>query len=375
MPDRATMKSKTLARTPGAGLALCTAAGLALLLPACAQNEKPAPANAGAVRATPTGGANPAVQAPATPLQASLLRERAIEALEAGVKSDQPTVRANAIEAASTGPARVRTLVAKGLSDPTPGVRAVAALAIGRNRLGPIAEEARGLLNDESAIVRSAAIFALAANGRAVDRTPLASLLLSDPNPRVRANVAYILGELRDTSAAPLLRTAVRRGSASVAPEQRRLFELQVAEALIKLGDEDQRQVVRAALYPSRPEELEATALAAQILGEVGDQQSRGPLSGLVSFRDAAKTPYPPEIRLAAAASLARLGTPDAARLADEYAANPQAALRTQAATVYGLTGASAHIAKLAAMLDDADPTVRVAAAGAILRANPARSN
>lgn len=53
-----------------------------------------------------------------------------------------------------------------------------------------------------------------------------------------------------------------------------RLLQLQLAEAMVKLGEDDQIATIRAALYPSRPEDLEATALAVQIIGQVKDRGS-----------------------------------------------------------------------------------------------------
>jgi hypothetical protein len=43
------------------------------------------------------------------------------------------------------------------------------------------------------------------------------------------------------------------------------MMELQISEARVKLGDEEALIDIRAALFPARSEDLEATALAAQI--------------------------------------------------------------------------------------------------------------
>ena len=100
-----------------------------------------------------------------------------------------------------------------------------------------------------------------------------------------------------------------------------KLMQLQVSEALVKLGDDENVQSIRAALYPSRPEELEATALAVQILGQVRDKGSSGAMIHLAETKDAAGRPLPAEIRLGIAAALAKLGSPQGGFIADEFVA------------------------------------------------------
>ena len=74
---------------------------------------------------------------------------------------------------------------------------------------------------------------------------------------------------------------------------------------------------VRSALYPSRPEELEATALAVQIIGEVHD---RGAIDQLIYLVDEeTDRPMPAEVRLAVAGALAKLGLREGGFIADEY--------------------------------------------------------
>src|SRR5213075_2304568 len=112
-------------------------------------------------------------------------------------------------------------------------------------------------------------------------------MLLLDPSLRVRSHVAFILGELGDPSALPVLRQSISERTAGTRPEQFKLFELQVAEAMIKLGDRGQCGVIQAALHASHPEELESIALAAQLIGEVQDSSAAAQLVTLADYREA----------------------------------------------------------------------------------------
>jgi HEAT repeat protein len=76
----------------------------------------------------------------------------------------------------------------------------------------------------------------------------------------------------------------------------------------------------------------------------------------------------PAEIRLAAAASLAKLGLDKGAFIADEFLPSPQAALRAHAAYVYGEIGHREDLAKLEKLMGDPVPQVRLSAAAAVLR-------
>ncbi|HYE61524.1 MAG TPA: HEAT repeat domain-containing protein [Phycisphaerales bacterium] len=346
----------------------------------CAQPSRPA-------------GAMGAAAAPFTvtdPVALSAIRERAISTVQELIASETPQFRANAVEAALHSPDRLKSIIEKGLRDENAGVRAVAAMSVGKGRLAKLAPQARSLLHDSNAYVKSAAIFALARNGLQVDRTPLSNLLLKDPSPQVRAQVAYILGELGDISAFPLLKQSLKSPIPNVSPLQVRLFELQVAEAMIKLGDQRQRPVVRAALYPSRQDELEAVVLACQILGDVNDRESIHQLVSLSEYKEEvlvekpygeAKVTrlekgngYPPEVQLAIAGALATMKHGDGTFIADRYLTHKSALVRSQVALVYGQIGKVENWGKLDAMMSDTYPGVRVAAAAAVLKsAGPGR--
>jgi HEAT repeat protein len=322
------------------------------------------------------------------PVATSEVREHALSVIEEGALSPDAQVRANSVEAAALAPDRLKSVIDHGLDDRNAGVRCVAAMAVGKARLAKLASRVRPLLTDQSSFVRSAAIFALVRCDAEVDRTPLAGMILRDPSLRVRSHVAYILGEIGDVSALPLLRECIRERTPGTNPEQFKLFELQVAEAMVKLGDRDQCGVIQAALHPSHPEGMEAIALAAQLIGEVQDGTAGAQLVSLADYREHVDSKgvttvgskkirtYPPEVRLAAAAALSALGIKGTAAtmIADEYSVNDSAPIRAQAAYVYGQVGGTDNWGKLNAMMGDADGAVRIAAAAAVLR-SPARSS
>jgi HEAT repeat protein len=138
----------------------------------------------------------------------------------------------------------------------------------------------------------------------------------------------------------------------------------------VKLGWKEGVQPLRAALYPSSPEEIEAAILAAQIIGEVRDRGSVPELVNRVEDRVSGSNRYlmPPELRLAAAASLAKMGYTDGRYVAMEHITASDDVLRSQAALTLGHTGAQGDLPILDAMMrDDPSPLVRLASASALL--------
>ncbi len=316
---------------------------------------------------TADGNTSPDSAAPATsPVEVSTLREEALALLTQAAASPDAQQRANAIEAFTHAPSRGVDVARAGLLDENLAVRFVSAMTAGRLRDRALLPAVRPLLNDPEPVVRAAAIFASRELGGGADPTPLGSLLLTARDTRERAQAAFVLGELGDVSALPLLREAARLDPPTSTLAELRLLRLQIAEAMVKLGDASAVETVRAALYPSRPEELEAAALAVQILGEIGDRRSVDQLIYLIE-RDGVDR-MPAEVRLAAASSLAKLGESGGGFVADEYAGSDQAVLRAQAAGVYGELGDRADVPKLQTLMNDANPLVRIAAASALVR-------
>ena len=327
-------------------------------------------------------------KAPNGALATTTLRERILEMLDELAFDESALLRANAIEALQAVPSRAAPVAAVGLGDENPGVRYVAAMTVGALELKGIAPQVRVLLQDEDVRVRCAAIYALVRCGEPVDRSPLAGVLLG-ADMRESSTAAFVLGEIGEPSAIALLRDVARpprrRDPAEATqappvgtpdPVERVIRRLQVAEALVKLGETSARDVVRSALYPRQREDFEAAVLAAQILGEIKDTTAIAQLVQLVEQRvpgaevvEGEAGPYlqPPELRLAAATALAKMGYRDGAYVALEVMHDPNPALRAQAAFLLRACGRRPERDALIAMLDDPAPLVRVSAAAGVL--------
>lgn len=294
------------------------------------------------------------------------LRAAAVDRLIQMSSDANPQVRANAIEALSPITERVEPIIALSINDENPGVRAIAAMVAGKRDLASLAPSIRGLLTDRSPFVRASAMYALAKFGEDVDLTELSRMLLEHENSRVRAQAAFILGELGEQTAVPLLQQAAMTPVPNASSIERRIFRLQIAEALYKLGFSDSIDTVRAALYPSRADELEATALAVQIIGQIRDETS---IDQLIYLSDPqSDLPMPAEVRLGVAQSLAQMGHREGSFVAMEYVESGIDAVRAQAASVLGKTEGGENLGRLEVlMVNDQSSLVQVAAAGGIV--------
>jgi HEAT repeat protein len=309
---------------------------------------------------------------PSSALSASDLTARAIDLISASIRSPQPDVRANAVEAAGLLPRRLESVITAGLSDSNEGVQSVAAMTIGKQRLVSLAPRARTLINSPSLYVEAAAVLAMARNNEPVDdarMSRLAEVLFTSQSPRVRAHVAFCLGEIGNDSALPMLKDAAVIKMPTADRGEYNAMMLQFAEAMFKLGDSNQIEVIRAALQPGRPDDLENTALAVQILGELGDKRQIDQMVWLSAYRDpATKQLLPAEVRMAAASALAKLGLDRGAFVADEFVKDEDPALRAQAAAVFGDIGREGNLRTLAGLLDDPVDQVRISAAAAVIK-------
>ncbi len=214
--------------------------------------------------------------------------------------SDDEYLRANAIEAMQVVPERLLPMVQLGLKDPSPVVRFTALMLIGKCTLAELGNEAVEFLSDRSPSVRAAALFAVRACGRDTDLRELPTLLV-DKSSTVRRNTAMVIGLMGEKSAIHMLRDLSRVSMHTVHPVEQMINRLQIAEAILLLGDDKELDTVRAGAY-SRS--VEVRVLAITILGNVKD------LAMIEAF--------PPmlqdetiEVRLAAATTLAKLGRDD----------------------------------------------------------------
>lgn len=110
---------------------------------------------------------------------------------------------------------------------------------------GPLLEP---LLLDPDDSVRAGAILALFRSGAQVNPSPLAAMILS-PSAQLRGNAAMVLGELENKSALPLLKESTSQPMPRANPAAIRLVNLQVAEAMVQLGDTLELEPIHAALF------------------------------------------------------------------------------------------------------------------------------
>jgi len=323
-------------------------------------------------------------------------RDRAVSHIASTARSDDPELRMNAIEAMQPLPRRARPLAELGLSDDNKGVQFAALTTIGKLELESLAEAAAEFTDSEHPSLRAAGLFAAERCGLDVDISPLARLAGST-DPTVRGNAAMLLGRLGDPSATHMLQSVGNSPMPRANAAREAVVRIQIAEAQVRLGNEDALQPLRAAVYSRH---LEARVLAVTVLGKLSDRKMIG------VFQQLLQEP-PIELQLASAKALARLGRSAGLevlmrgaamteqevreraerflgrsdrmevgsrfkRLLEDKALRESVAanLRAQAAFGLGELNHARAARKLVSLLeDDASPRVRLAAAAAILEA------
>ena len=290
----------------------------------------------------------------------------AIDLLQQAAIDQRPILRANALEGLLPSPSSLEPLVRRSLVDPNRGVRFIALMCMADAGLCEDIRLVEPMLEDPSMSVQAAAIYCLDACDIPVDPSRLASFALSD-EPEVRSNAITILGLLGNSSAVGLVEASIAQGLGQINPERVKLFELQASAALVRLGEVEGLEPIRAALFAPM-EQGELTVLACQLLAELGDLQAQPMLERLVEAEG--KVARPIEIRLAAADSLIRLGAQPGEptmQLIQESANSDIDSIRAQAILALGHLGSARALDLVQARLDDPSPLVQIAAASAML--------
>jgi len=291
----------------------------------------------------------------------------AVELLFEASRSTDPMIRAIALEAMECDPTILEPAVRRGLGDPNAGVRFVAAVVGSKAKLPGLAPLVEPLLLDPNESVRAAAILALHRSGRKVDPSPLALMIFSQ-SPEVRGNAAMVIGDMGNPSAIPMLSEALLNPMKRVLPEQVRVIDLQIGEAMAKLGDYGQLEPIHAALF-SREAQGECIGLACQIVGTLKDQSALPMLQRLVDANG--NDTRPVEIRLVAAVAVMHIMNPGPTALVELGllgSMDVRSQVRGMAAKLLGYFNTPQADAALAKLLRDRDPAVQVAAAGSILK-------
>jgi HEAT repeat protein len=224
-----------------------------------------------------------------------VLEAQAGRILKESLSSNNPRVRANAIEAAASIPGRegrnFMPEVMRLLTDNFVHVRFAAAVAVGDTRYTPAKDRIIQLLNDSDENVQLAAVYAL----RKLDpRTSIRRIIegLKSPDMKVRANAVFLAGKTGDNKAIPFLYEALRDESSDDK------VRLNCIEGIARLGDERIYQKIWALLISAYADDR---ILGVQAMGALGSQQAKDALATML-------TDDVPEIRLVAAEQLGRVG-------------------------------------------------------------------
>ncbi len=272
--------------------------------------------------------------------------------------SEDPFLRANAVEAIQPIEKRLLPVIQLALDDPHPAVRFAALATIGKLQLEPLSPQARRFLKDESPSVQAAAMFALDRCHQPVDISPMAAMLTSQ-DPRLRSNVAMLIGYNGDPSAAPMLRELAKTPMPRASAVQEAIVRIQIAEALVRLGDDSSLSALRAGAY-SQFDEVRILAVTA--MGELQDRRMERALFQLVSMP-------PIELQIAAAGALAQMGRfQEGVDIVLEASQSDIPTVRAQAALTLGHFPDLRARQAIESLLDDPVQQVRLSASAAVLR-------
>ena len=288
--------------------------------------------------------------------------------LDEASRNNDKQLRAHAIEAMQTDMTILEPAVRRGLADHEASVRFVSAMTVAKVRMPGASPLLVPLKNfDVSDSVRAAAILALNRCGSETDPSPLAAFILSQ-SAELRGNTAMVLGELGNKSALMLLKEAAHKPMSRANPAMVRIVNLQIAEAMVQLGDEIEIEPIHAALF-FRSDQSECIQLACEIVSRLHDLGALPMLQRLIEADGSDIRPI--EIRIFAAIAVCQIMQPAPPRLAELgviAARDPNALVRVLGAKLLGVVGGPDTDAVLSKLLRDREPEVQVAAAGSILR-------
>ena len=287
------------------------------------------------------------------------VHQMAIDQMLASSRSDDPFMRANAIETAKLAKGRVLPLTQLAVEDEHPAVRFSALVTAGQLQLAAVVPAARRHLDDSSDSVRAAAIFAIHRCGEPVDLNPLADML-TKPEPTTRGNVAMLIGMMDQKSAVPMLKDLAKVPLPRTVPvEKTQLVRLQMAEAVLSLTeDEGSLHAVRASPY-SQFDEVRIQGVLT--LAQIGDRRMETAVAKLLEDP-------PIQLQLAAARYLAQFRRYSGLKMVKQATKSAYAPVRAQACMTLGWFPGSMAVPLLSQQFSDNEEQVRLSAAAAVLR-------
>jgi apolipoprotein N-acyltransferase len=307
------------------------------------------------------------VSKPSIPVSnSSDIARNARQVLDEASRNTDASLRAHAIEAMQHDISSFEPAMRRGLADRTASVRFVSAMCVAKVRMPGAAPLLEPLRLDPNDSVRAAAILALTRCGVEVDPSPLAAMIFSQ-SAELRGNAAIVLGELGNKSALILLHEAARLPMSQANPAAVRVVNLQIAEAMVLLGEESEIEPIHAALF-YRSDQSECIELACEVVSRIGDKSSLPMLQRLIEAAGADQRPI--DIRLFAAIAACKImkaAPPGLVELAMNASRDPSTRVRALGAKLLGVAGGPEAESMLAKLLRDREPEVQVAAAGSIL--------
>ncbi len=322
------------------------------------------------------------------------LREGAIQIIQDAARSEDPFLRANAIEAMQSVPSRVLPLAQIGLDDEHPVVRFTSLVTIGKMRMHELGPAALRCVEDQDPSVRAAAMYAARRCNQEVDISEMAEML-GAPNPSVRSNTVMLLGLMGESSALPMIdaMAKVPMPNQRVDKLRQAIVRIQFAEAQFILGDQEAISPLRAAAFS---EFDEVRVLAVTMLGRLRDASAETALMAIIERRD-----QPIELRLASVEAVSHIGGRAAikelleqSKFVNQACQSDNPVLRSQSVITAGALDSARSriylellpsdppyiwrlfedktlIATMAELMQDPHPQVRLSAAAAVLRAQP----
>lgn len=278
------------------------------------------------------------------------LHAAALRSLSFAADSNDPDLRANAIEALQkTSPNAAYDVALTGLSDSDENVRFAACMAVGSLH---ITEAHNRLLamrqNDPSQVVQVGVRFALHSLGDKRFSHDLEGYSRS-PFPQIRGKTALVLGLLHEPSAVVVLRPMRHDTQDTV--------RLQASASLWLLGDSEGLDDLLSGALSGYPDDL---ILATLSLAEPRDQRVAQHVRANLT------TDYP-EVNLAAARAMGMLGSDEGYVIAMDGTKSSDPRQRFLAALALGAIGRSDAQQVLATLLTDPNRRVQVGAATALL--------
>ena len=313
----------------------------------------------------PVSGCEEPARAPsvsAAPLPAGAdMQNLARQIVLQGLTDRDPQIRANAIEVvAAARQVLMMPKVQKLLADEAVPVRFAAALAVGDLEYALAREDVAVLLNDPNPNAKIAACYAMVRLGYA-DYYKVISNAVASKDQTVRANAALLLGKSGRQEGIRFLYWTLQRDDSAD------MVILQAAESIAMLGDHR--------IYPKLWTRLisayaDDRVVGIQAMGALGTDEAK---NALITMLDDGV----PEVRLAAAEQLGKLGDPiGEPEVLEVFKKNVMAEMDAQgrervkilAALAIGEVGTEPPAKYLPSLLQDASKRVRLAAARAVLR-------